>query len=46
MPTVKRTLTREERFITPVYDGSIVTLWIFHYSDGTKETITKRERRA
>ena len=42
----QRPCIQEERFKTYVYDGSVVTLWIFHYSDGTKETVTKRERRA
>jgi len=38
-----RTCIREEYMRHPVYDGSVVHTWTFHYSDHTKETITKRE---
>lgn len=40
-----RPCVREEYIRHPIYDGSVVHTWTYHYSDGTKETVTMTERK-
>ena len=41
---VDRYLVREEFIKTPVYDGTVIKRWVYHYSDGEIETVTVTER--